>query len=622
MAANRYDQAAEMPIINTYVPIDFGNLYRIGATQKAAMDQAIADVSAAIQTFGEFRSPSRVDTENYYNMTIGQMSDLINQAATDPDRMRDAGFRAQFYNRLNSLNYAGLSQLKESAENLRAGLEMRAKMEAAGKYNENWDDADIAGYDTLRTGRVFEDITPVEYMNANQLSNAYFDNLKAGTIGSTWRDGVKYTVTGNTVEDLEAVADAHMNDLIATPQGRMYMRDFLRKNNGDETKAIEDFRDMIVASQMDRTLRPTLTVDPAWLSMVRASRSSGSQDADNPLLKRLQLINEGLNNRTDQNYKELFSPSEQAESQMATARMVQNLVDAQRQYQSNPSPQLEARIQDLQQTIELMSFGQLREANKRKALQQFTQHSEIKSTQDAQKDPLYSDENYLKGVNAALKAVSTNYSIIPQDMLLTQVGGTYQEVVDENGRLKGVYNYATSNGFVLPETVFNGITGSTPRELKRVGSSVFRNNDLLFQAQLEGGNLHGIEFEPQSEILRLGSGYKAVKGVARIPVDELERVLGTGSIARGAALFRQGRLDMSLKDRYGAREITRTINGKDQDFMEFDIYRVLAPEDGTAPESNTAANTMWGNSPTHGGIGSSTLANDLYPQSSIQSVTR
>ena len=278
MAANRYDQAAEMPIINTYVPIDFGNLYRIGATQKAAMDQAIADVSAAIQTFGEFRSPSRVDTENYYNMTIGQMSDLINQAATDPDRMKDAGFRAQFYNRLNSLNYAGLSQLKESAENLRAGLEMRAKMEAAGKYNENWDDADIAGYDTLRTGRVFEDITPIEYMNANQLSNAYFDNLKAGTIGSTWRDGVKYTVTGNTVEDLRAVADAHMNDLIATPQGRMYMRDFLRKNNGDEEAAIADFRDMIVASQMDRTLRPTLTVDPAWLASLKTGRSGSGSD--------------------------------------------------------------------------------------------------------------------------------------------------------------------------------------------------------------------------------------------------------------------------------------------------------------------------------------------------------
>ena len=33
MTANRYDQAAEAPIMNTYVPINFGELYRIGDTQ-------------------------------------------------------------------------------------------------------------------------------------------------------------------------------------------------------------------------------------------------------------------------------------------------------------------------------------------------------------------------------------------------------------------------------------------------------------------------------------------------------------------------------------------------------------------------------------------------------------
>jgi hypothetical protein len=35
---------------------------------------------------------------------------------------------------INSTDYASLSLLKESADNLRAGLEMRAKMEAEGKY--------------------------------------------------------------------------------------------------------------------------------------------------------------------------------------------------------------------------------------------------------------------------------------------------------------------------------------------------------------------------------------------------------------------------------------------------------------------------------------------------------
>ena len=40
MAANMYDQAAQAQFINTYVPINFGELYRIGAAQKAAVDEA------------------------------------------------------------------------------------------------------------------------------------------------------------------------------------------------------------------------------------------------------------------------------------------------------------------------------------------------------------------------------------------------------------------------------------------------------------------------------------------------------------------------------------------------------------------------------------------------------
>ena len=64
MAANMYDQAAQAQFINTYVPINFGELYRIGAAQKQAVDQAAEQFTTQLQKFGEFRSPSRVDTAN------------------------------------------------------------------------------------------------------------------------------------------------------------------------------------------------------------------------------------------------------------------------------------------------------------------------------------------------------------------------------------------------------------------------------------------------------------------------------------------------------------------------------------------------------------------------------
>ena len=55
MAANMYDQAAQAQFINTYVPINFGELYRIGAAQKQAVDQAAEQFTTQLQKFGEFR---------------------------------------------------------------------------------------------------------------------------------------------------------------------------------------------------------------------------------------------------------------------------------------------------------------------------------------------------------------------------------------------------------------------------------------------------------------------------------------------------------------------------------------------------------------------------------------
>ena len=138
MAANMYDQAAQAQFINTYVPINFGELYRIGAAQKQAVDQAAEQFTTQLQKFGEFRSPSRVDTENYYNMTIGRedFQNAINQMVSNPDYMKDASNRAQLQSLINSVDYAALSQLKESADYQRMGLQTRAKMKAEGRLKD------------------------------------------------------------------------------------------------------------------------------------------------------------------------------------------------------------------------------------------------------------------------------------------------------------------------------------------------------------------------------------------------------------------------------------------------------------------------------------------------------
>lgn len=288
MAANMYDQAAQAQFINTYVPINFGELYRIGAAQKQAVDQAAEQFTTQLQKFGEFRSPSRVDTENYYNMTIGRedFQNAINQMVSNPDYMKDASNRAQLQSLINSVDYAALSQLKESADYQRMGLQTRAKMKAEGRLKDSWDKSDIANYDTLGTGKIFDDITPVAYMNLNELSTPYFNDLKPGFLGTDYVNGTRYVVTGNNMEDLMAVATAKFNDLIDTPQGQKYFEEYLAMNNGDANAAKSQFINAVAQSQIDRTRRPKYDVDPAFIEQLRYSlkaKAAGASEASQAL---------------------------------------------------------------------------------------------------------------------------------------------------------------------------------------------------------------------------------------------------------------------------------------------------------------------------------------------------
>ena len=299
MQANRYDRAAEAPILNTYVPINFGELYRIGAAQKQAVDEAAQQFNTQLQKFGEFRSPSAIDTQNYYNLTINRqdVQDAINQIVSNPDALKDAGFRANLQSIISNTDYGSLSLLKESADNLRAGLEMRAKMEAEGRYKRSWDSANIHNYDTLGSKRVFDQITPLRYMTADELANPYFSNLKPSSIGPVWKDGVKYNRVGITYDTLYDIADAKFNDLISTPQGQQYYREALDASGGNTELARQRFVGMIADSQRDRIVNQD-TVDPYWLAMAKQSNRGSNEEVIRPNPTRLDFLNDSITRNT------------------------------------------------------------------------------------------------------------------------------------------------------------------------------------------------------------------------------------------------------------------------------------------------------------------------------------
>ena len=182
MAVNRYDRPAEAPILNTYVPINFGELYRIGSAQKEAVDKAAQELSTNVQKFGEFYSPSAIDTKRFYDASIGQLKDIITEAATNPDALKDAAFRSKLNSRIANIDYSTLSNLRQSREGMLARQKANQELMMRGMYNPLWHDIDFTNYDTAASG-TFNDVAPLAYKSEVDLVRPYVDNLKSEFMG-------------------------------------------------------------------------------------------------------------------------------------------------------------------------------------------------------------------------------------------------------------------------------------------------------------------------------------------------------------------------------------------------------------------------------------------------------
>lgn len=255
MGVNMYDQAAQMPLINTYVPINFGELYRIASTQKEEIDKAQKQLNEGLQKFGEFTSPSDIDTQNYYNLSINQFQDLIDIAVNNPDAMKDASFRAKLNQRFNNLDYAALSRLKQGAENLKARNLATAKMKASGLYNYNWDvykdksgnikQFDVSNYDTLNEG-ILDQLSPIQYKSLREIVQPYVEGIKptfyAGNVDPNTGIALAFTkgYQAITKKELSNVLDKSYDEILATPQGQMWYRDIYNSLKMVNPQATED----------------------------------------------------------------------------------------------------------------------------------------------------------------------------------------------------------------------------------------------------------------------------------------------------------------------------------------------------------------------------------------------
>lgn len=300
MQANRYDRAAEAPIMNTYVPINFGELYRIGQAQRQAVEQAANEFTNTVSKFGEFQSPSAVDTQRYYENSLGKIRDLIDEAATNPDAMKDANFRARLNSRIANLDYATLSNLKQSREGMLARQKANQELMIKGMYNPLWHDVDFTNYNTVDSG-IFNDISPLAYKSEVDLVRPYVDNLKASFMGV--KDGWIHQGVSTYRTDYEI--QRNLSSIQNTPEYQKHLEVLQRQGLSRQNAEEQLNRTLITAGRefaYDQAQR-----DPWWIesAKIQARAAAAAKNNPNNLLNLTEQVHMDSRRRIYENFTDM-----------------------------------------------------------------------------------------------------------------------------------------------------------------------------------------------------------------------------------------------------------------------------------------------------------------------------
>lgn len=256
MTVNRFSTPVDSQYISQYVPIPFQELYAIGKEYNTQRQQAEKQLSDYVQKWSEFESPSAVDTQRWYDITMKPAIKVAEQYAKNPELLKTPEGRSSIYNLINSLPYDELNALKSSRDNMLKRQEMNMRLVAEDKYNPLWHDVDFANYDTLSGSGIFNDISPLAYKSEVDLVKPYVDNLKPSYLRS---EGI-FDVRGISTDTTDKMVQQNWSSIYNTPQAQEHIRQ-LQKQGLTREQAEQRFAGTIINAARefaweDKTVNP------------------------------------------------------------------------------------------------------------------------------------------------------------------------------------------------------------------------------------------------------------------------------------------------------------------------------------------------------------------------------
>lgn len=277
MAVSRFDTAVQGQYQSQYVPIPFQQLYQIGRDAKEDVDRAYNDLNTQFQRWSEFRSPSDVDTAAWYDMTMGAAMPTVDELAANPDLIKTPIGRLKLQQALNNIDYAGLSQLQQSRDNLIKRQEINQQLALAGRYNEDWHGIDYANYDTSQAG-IFNDLAPTPYQTIRELTNQYYAQLRPGDLGT--RGGYDYT--GISREQIVQLANDNIQNITSTPEAQKYLETRMRQTGETQEQAQEWLRNRVIEENLDRAVINRQANPFALAAQKQAASAAGRKSTQTP----------------------------------------------------------------------------------------------------------------------------------------------------------------------------------------------------------------------------------------------------------------------------------------------------------------------------------------------------
>lgn len=622
MAVNRYDSPAQAEFINTYVPIPFEQLYTLGKEAKADVDKALKEYSTALDKWGEFQSPSEVDTKAWYDETYGRALPVAEEMAKNIDLIKTPEGRAKIYSVINNVDRAKLSMLKQSAENLKARQAIDAKLMMEGKYNPVWHTVDYTNYDTLSPDSgVFNDLAPLAYKSEVDLVKPFVDNLKASSLGT--KGG--YLMHGVSKDAVRKQVDRNISSILNTPEAQKHIQ--VLQNRGLSLEdATNTFVNSIYTAAEEFAWEDRSGVDAFALEAMRQQGELNKQRAKQ---------GEANSQIPDTYARVYFDLSRKEADSLYNNPIFQNSRDV-RAKGNEMLLQLENKYKPA------LAQGLITQEEFNARVKELYDHEAsaskeyAKAYRDDMRNYFYSLTNIAPNVGVAKGNEGTYYNGASRMLdgitynIPGQIVNAYNkskstaevEIVD-NGVPVKAYTSPSSKGLILSTDFVNSLMGVAPKEMKLM---VKDNKGLQrnFAEDLKNGIFKNIIRIPQSTGMNtIVDGDNAIVQRVRIKIpktaleqagydiDDFNNTLGvlSGNVDKKSFIFdwvasdRVGESNIGIKTQDGINTFTDT-------YYTFDVMEKM--------ESEGTERLVWGQE-ANDIYGGSKMQNDQYTQTFLDS---